>query len=190
VKQFVKTKLKTFTPLSPTDPEYDLVRRFLGAYHYTYTSIKESMTIARVPNTDNVQVDFVSNDPNISAFAANSFCEEFIRYHKSMRTERTGESVDFLQQNMDQKKAALDEKLETQKMFKSSNSLGDIQQENEAKLGQLQALETTRDEIRSRINRLELTIQRLNDEIRLVGTPTKSVNNNQKIIDLDARIRS
>jgi uncharacterized protein involved in exopolysaccharide biosynthesis/Mrp family chromosome partitioning ATPase len=189
VRKFVKTKLETFTPLSPTDPEYDLVRRFLGAYHYTYTSIKEAMTIARVPNTDNIQVDFVSNDPNISAYAANAFCEEFIRYHKSMRSERTGESVDFLQQNMEQKKAALDEKLETQKMFKASNSLVDIQQESEAKLGQLQALETTRDEIRSRINRLELTIQRLNDEIRLIGTPTKSVNNNQKIIDLDARIR-
>jgi polysaccharide biosynthesis transport protein len=189
VRKFIKTKLETFTPLSPTDPEYDLVRRFLSAYHYTYTSIKEAMTIARVPNTDNVQVDFVSNDPNISAFAANSFCEEFIRYHKSMRSERTGESVDFLQQNMNQKKAALDEKLETQKMFKSSNSLVDIQHESEAKLGQLQALETTRDEIRSRINRLELTVQRLNDEIRLVGTPAKSVNNNQKIIDLDARIR-
>jgi polysaccharide biosynthesis transport protein len=189
VRKFIKTKLETFTPLSPTDSEYDLVRRFLGAYHYTYTSIKEAMTIARVPNTDNIQVDFVSDDPNISAYAANAFCEEFIRYHKSMRSERTGESVDFLQQNMEQKKAALDEKLETQKMFKASNSLVDIQQESEAKLGQLQALETTRDEIRSRINRLELTIQRLNDEIRLIGTPAKSVNNNQKIIDLDARIR-
>lgn len=189
VKAFVKKKLETFTPLSPTDPEFELVRRFLNAYHYTYTTIKESMTIARVPNTDNVQVDFISDDPNISAFAANSFCEEFIRYHKSMRTERTGESVDFLQQNMDQKKAALDEKLETQKMFKASNSVGDIQRESEAKLGQLQTLEATRDETRSRINRLELTIQRLNDEIRLVGTPAKSVNNNQKIIDLDARIR-
>jgi Mrp family chromosome partitioning ATPase len=73
-------------------------------------------------------------------------------------------------------------------MFKSSNSLVDIQTESQAKMAQLSALETTRDDIRSRIHKLELTIQRLNDEIRNTGGTT-TTNNNQKIIDLDTRIR-
>ncbi len=188
VRKFLKTKLETFTPLSPTDPEYDLIRKYQAAYHYNYATIQKSLTIGRVPETDNVQVDYVSDDPNISAFAANAFCEEFIRYHKSMRTERAGESVEFLQQLVDEKKAVLDEKLGTQQVFKASNSLVDIQQESEAKLGQLQALETTRDEIKSRMHKLDLTIQRLNEEIRNTGGKSTTVNN-QKIIELDARIR-
>src|SRR5690606_20035534 len=160
----------------------------LNTYRYNYSSIRSNLNIGRVPNTDFVQIEFISDNPKISSFAANSFCEEFIRYHKTLRTERTGESVDFLKQLLDDKKAALDEKIETQKIFKANNNLIDIQQDGEAKLGQLQELETSRDNIRSRIHKLELTIQRLNDEIRNSGGATTTVNN-QRIIDLNERIR-
>ncbi|HYF67533.1 MAG TPA: hypothetical protein VD884_05320 [Ohtaekwangia sp.] len=188
VKSFLKSRLESFKPLATTDPEYPLVHRFLNAYRYSYPHIRESLSIARVPNTDNVQVDYISDDPNISAFAANAFVEEFIRYNKSLRSERTGESVDFLKELMDTKKTALDEKIETQKVFKASNSLVDIEQDGQAKLAQLQQLEMARDESRSRIHKLELTMQRLNEEIRNTGGPTTTVNN-QKIIDLNERIR-
>jgi len=188
VKEFLKTRLKTFTPLTTADKEFELVHRMLNTYRYNYSSIRSNLNIGRVPNTDFVQIEFISDNPKISSFAANSFCEEFIRYHKTLRTERTGESVDFLKQLLDDKKAALDEKIETQKIFKANNNLIDIQQDGEAKLGQLQELETSRDNIRSRIHKLELTIQRLNDEIRNSGGATTTVNN-QRILDLNERIR-
>jgi polysaccharide biosynthesis transport protein len=187
IKAFFTTKLKNFSPLSTSDPEYNLARKFLSAYKYSYTDIRQAMNISRVQNTDFVQIDFVSDNPKVSALAANAYCEEFIRYYKSMKSERTGESVDFLKQLMDDKKAALDEKLEAQKAFKASNSVVDVESENSAKLGQMQEFERLRDETRSKVQKLELTIQRLNDEIRNAGGSVTTVNN-QKIIDLRARI--
>jgi polysaccharide biosynthesis transport protein len=187
IKAFFRKKLKEFSPLSTSDPEYNLARKFLTAYKYSYTDIRNSMSISRVQNTDFVQIDFVSDNPKVSALAANAYCEEFIRYYKSLKSERTGESVDFLKQLMDDKKKALDEKLETQKVFKASNSVVDVESEGTAKLGQMQEFERLRDETRSKVQKLELTIQRLNDEIRNAGSGVTTVNN-QKIIDLRERI--
>jgi succinoglycan biosynthesis transport protein ExoP len=187
IKDFFKTKLKNFSPLSTSDPEYNLARKFLTAYGYSYTDIRHSMTISRVQNTDFVQIDFLSDNPKVSALAANAYCEEFIRYYKSVKSERTGESVEFLKQLMDDKKAALDQKVETQKVFKANNSVLDVQTEGTAKLGQLQEFERLRDESRSKVQKLELTIQRLNEEIRNAGGSVTTVNN-QKIIDLRERI--
>jgi polysaccharide biosynthesis transport protein len=183
IKAFFRTKLKKFSPLSTSDPEYNLARKFLTAHKYSYTDIRHGMSISRVQNTDFVQIDFVSDNPKVSALAANAYCEEFIRYYKSMKSERTGESVDFLKQLMDDKKVALDGKLETQKIFKASNSVVDVQTEGTAKLGQLQEFERLRDESRSKVQKLELTIQRLNEEIRNAGGGVTTVNN-QRIIDL------
>lgn len=188
VKDFLRERLNSFKPLSTSDPEYRIVRKFLTAYQYSYHDVKNSLTISRVPNTDFIQIDFVSDNPQVSAMGANAFCEEFIRYYKSLRTERTGESVDFLKQLVDSKKAALDEKLETQKVFKASNSVVNVQQDGEAKLTQLRELESQRDATRSNIHKLELTIQRLNDEIRTAGGPSTTLNN-QRIIDLNTRIK-
>lgn len=187
IKAFFTTKLKNFSPLSTSDPEYNLARKFLTAYGYSYTDIRHSLSISRVQNTDFVQIDFVSDNPKVSALAANAYCEEFIRYYKSVKSERTGESVDFLKQLMDDKKAVLDQKLETQKAFKASNSVLDVETEGTAKLSQLQEFERLRDETRSKVQKLELTIQRLNEEIRNAGGAVTTVNN-QRIIDLRERI--
>lgn len=189
VVAYVKQKLEKMAALSPADPEFNLARKFFNAYNYSYNQLAEATSISRVPNTDYVQIEVLTDNPQVSSLAANAFAEEYIRFHNSMKTERTGQSVEFLKQLMEDKKKALDEKLETQRVFKSSNSLVDVQREGEAKLGQLQELERLRDETRGRIQKLELTIQRLNDDIRNYGSgTTNSGVNNQKIIELRGRI--
>jgi uncharacterized protein involved in exopolysaccharide biosynthesis/Mrp family chromosome partitioning ATPase len=160
----------------------------MNAYGYSYPFVKGGLVIGRVPNTDFIQVEFTSEHPGLSALAANSFCEEFIRYYRSLKTERSGESVEFLKQLVDDKKAVLDEKLETQKIFKSSNSLMDVHREGEAKLTQISELEKLRDDTRSKTHKLELTIQRLKDELSGAGSPGVATVNNQRIIDLRERI--
>jgi polysaccharide biosynthesis transport protein len=187
VRQYLKQKLATLKPLSTAEPEFKVARKYLEAYRYNYTSLKDEIKISRIPNTDFVQVDFTVDKPALAALGANAFVEEFIRYYNSLKSERTGESVDFLKQLVDEKKAALDSKLETQNLFKSNNNVLDVQGESGAKLGQISELERQRDEIRSNMHRLDLTRQRLNEEIRSVGAPNVT-NGNQKILDLRERI--
>jgi succinoglycan biosynthesis transport protein ExoP len=186
--QYLKKKLENISPLSSSDAEYKLIHKYLLAYGYGFSTVKQYLWISRVQNTDFIEVDFTSDNPNLSAYAANSFCEEFIRYYKSFKTERTGESVEFLKQLVEEKKADLDEKLETQKIFKSNNGLMDIQQDG----GQLASLEGQRDDIRTKIHRLELTRSRLTDELKSSGsssnTTSSSNSSNQRIVFLREKI--
>ncbi len=185
-REAIQRKLDSLAPLSTTDPEYPLIRKFLDAYGYGYTNLTERMLIERVPNTDYVQVDFRSSDPNLAAFAANTFCQEFIRYQKSLKTERGGESVDFLKQLVDNKKAELDAKLDAQKAFASTNQVYDTDA-SAVRMSQISSLESERDIIRSRLYRLRLTIDRLKDDIARLSAPA-ATNNNQKILELRAQI--
>ena len=186
VKSMVQRKADNMSPLSTTDPEFTMIRKFLEAYGYGYNTIRENLVIDRIQNTDFIQIDMYSDKPALSAFAANAYCKEFIRYYESLKSERTGESVDFLKQLVDNKKAELDNKLETQKMFTSTNQVY-TPDESGVKMGQLAALETERDMIKNRVYRSELSMKRLQDDIDRLSTPT-TTNNNQKILDLMGRI--
>lgn len=186
VKSLVRKKLDSLSPLAASDPEFHIIRKFLEAYRYSYNEVKDQLVIARIPNTDFIQVEFSSDKPGLSALAVNSFCEEFIRYHNSLKSVRSGESVDFLKQLADNKKAELDGKLETQKLFKSSAGVYN-EGEGTIRMSQLTELESQRDMIKSNIHRLNLTMQRINEDIRRIGAPVVT-NNNQKILELHNKI--
>lgn len=189
VKAFLKDKLDKSAPLSTADAQFNLARKFFNAYHYGFANIKPQLVISRVQNTDFVKVEFSSEKAGLSALAANAFCEEFIKHSQNLKTERTGESVGFLKQLVDEKKVGLDAKLETQKIFKSNNTVFDINRDGEAQLGQLAELEKQRDDIRTRIQKLELTLNRLKEDIKSAGgSVSAGTNNNQRIIDLRERI--
>jgi succinoglycan biosynthesis transport protein ExoP len=187
VTTFIQAKLDSMSPLSISDEYYNLTRKYLNAYGYGFNKTKEGLSIQRVAGTDFITVEFVSENPNLSALAANAFCEEYIRYYKSIKTTKVGESVDFLKQIVDEKKIELDEKLETQKIFKSGNGI--IEGHDGT---QLSSLELQRDEIRSKVHRLELTRDRLGDEIRNWNNPNavSAISNasNQKIVALREKV--
>lgn len=188
VKTFLKKKLADLSALSTADSEYVLVREFLYAYGYAYPQVRDNIQVFRVLNTDNVQIDFISDNPKISALGANAFADEFIRYYNNLKSERTGQSVEFLEDLMNKKKEEYEEKTRAQLAFKESNELVDINRDSEAKMQQLQDLERVRDETRTRVQKLELTIQRLNDDIRTYDRGSQPSVNNQKIIELRNRI--
>jgi succinoglycan biosynthesis transport protein ExoP len=187
VSKEVEEKLRNFLPMLSSDAEDRLIIKYLKAYKYDYNTLKESLKINRIPNTDYVQVEFTADKPELAAWGANAFSEEFIRYHNSLKTERSGESVEFLKQLSDQKKTELDSKLETQKMFKSSNNLFDVAGESGVKLSQMAEFERQREEARSNMHRYELTIRRIKEDIRSFGAPVSS-NNNRKVLELKEKI--
>src|SRR5690606_27081174 len=179
--------LARFSPLTSTDPEFELINDFLIAYNYNYNDIKDNLTIERIPNTDYIDVFVASDHPRLSALAANAFCEEFIRYNESLKIERSSESVEFLRDLVKKKKDELDRKLETQKQFKANNNVFNLEGESGMKMSQLTVLEAQAASTRSNIRRLELQIRTLRDEISKMSAPITS-SSNQRILELRTRI--
>ncbi len=189
VKNIISEKLRTFSPLTSTDPEFTLITDFLIAYGYNYNDIKDNLTIERIPNTDYIDVKVSSDNASLSALAANAFCEEFIRYNKSLKLERSSESVEFLAQVTEQKKKILDEKMEIQKRFKAENNVFNLEGESGMKMGRLSGLEAEASATRTNINRLQLQIRRQREEIANLNAPATS-SSNQRILELRTQINN
>ncbi|HYG00974.1 MAG TPA: hypothetical protein VD927_00955 [Chryseosolibacter sp.] len=187
VRKIVQAKLDSLESFSTSDNHYALVKKYLDAYGYNYDAIVNSLGISRIPNTDYVQVDFAAEKPALAALGANAFTEEFLRYYDSFRSARSGESVGFLEQVVMQKKKDLDAKLEVQKMFKANNNVISLEGESGVQVSTLASLESQRDLSRTNIHRYELTMRRLQEDIRNASTPVTN-GGNARILQLRDKI--
>jgi polysaccharide biosynthesis transport protein len=83
---------------------------YLALYGYDYKTLTKSLNVSRLQRTDYIQVDFFSENPELSAFVVNTLYAQFINYYKKIRSTTSQESVDTLKSIMDKKKIELDYK--------------------------------------------------------------------------------
>jgi uncharacterized protein involved in exopolysaccharide biosynthesis/Mrp family chromosome partitioning ATPase len=101
-------KLETMSVLTSYKPEEKNLLEFLNLYGYSYKNLSQNLNIYWVQRTDYIQVDGISENPELSAFMCNNVFQEFIRYYRGIRNSKSQESVDTLQSIMDKKKQELD----------------------------------------------------------------------------------
>ncbi|MEM7550913.1 MAG: Wzz/FepE/Etk N-terminal domain-containing protein [Bacteroidota bacterium] len=189
VSDLFKGKLESFSPLTPTEENADLLRKVLQGYGYGYNFVKEGLNVRRVANTDYVEVTFTSNDPQLSAFAVNAFCDEFLRYYSQTKVESGSESVSFFDKLVIQKKEELDEKSEALKSFKTNNSFLNFQSQGENQIGQVTELETQKSEIESTLYSLKLKLDNLKSRnVNTSRSGGSQVDSNRKILSLRRQI--
>lgn len=181
-------KLRKLEPLNTDDPYADILLRTLDAYGYGYPYIRDQLTTGRIPNTDYIQVEFVSENPNLSAYAVNAFVEEFLRYYREIKMEGSTISVSFFEQLVDQKKKVLDEKSETLKTFKATNSFVNINEEGNSRVLQITELEKELDAIQSKIYGLNLQIDRYTRELNDLDRGNGQNRANARVVQLRERI--
>ncbi len=187
IKEILRSRLENLTPLAPDDPDFEFIRKFLLEFGYSYQPLRESLTISRLPNTDFILVEYVSKNSSLSAFAANVFCEEFIRYYNTLRGEYSAETVEFLEEVANEKKKDLDTKLETLRRFKSPDNLLNAEDGSATRMDQLVSLEEQRDESKSRLGELDLIIKRLKGDLDQANQPSA---NNRDIMEIQDQLQS
>ena len=113
-----KEKLKNIKTLNLYDPGDQMLFAILKGYGYDAETLSKDLRIQRLENSDFISVDYISENPFLSALTVNVVCQEFIRYNKTLKTDRSSESIEFLQTIVDDKKKMLDEKTEILKQFR------------------------------------------------------------------------
>ncbi|RED95654.1 GumC family protein [Marinoscillum furvescens] len=185
VKKEVKEKLRAHEALDPSDPNFDLIRKFLLAFGYDYQAVSDALNIYRVFGTDYINVEFESHDRELSAFAANTFSKEFIDYYATIRGEHSNESVAFLKEVAAERKAILDNKLSQLEGYGVSDAMGEG--ERASRYSQLVDLERRRDELRSAVQEHRLTINQLEQDVSGSGGGSQQ---NQRVVALQDQIRA
>jgi uncharacterized protein involved in exopolysaccharide biosynthesis/Mrp family chromosome partitioning ATPase len=104
-------KLETMSVLTSYKPDEKKLLEFLNLYGYSYKNISAALNIYQVPRTDFLQIDYQSENPELSAFVVNNLFQEFLRYYRGIRSSKSQESIDTLQSIMEKKKQEWDDKL-------------------------------------------------------------------------------
>ncbi len=192
-KSEFRKKLNDLQLLTIDDLNSEILLKTLDAFGYNYQFVKGGLKIYRVPNTDFIQIEFVSENPALSAYAVNAFCEEFLRYYRGQREEGSSISVSFFKQLVEQKKSEMDEKSESLKMFKATNSFVNSGEEGNSKLLQISELETQQSTIESNIYGFNLSLKRFRNELNALEGGNSSIGStgtNSRVLFLRNRINS
>ena len=112
-----KTKVDSIQMLRPTDELEKKHLTMLEQQGYNYEILQKNLVVRRIPGTDYIGIDFYSENPYLTAFAANALAQEFIRYYQNTQANVARNSVQYLSRIMDEKKAELDDKMQAWEQY-------------------------------------------------------------------------
>src|SRR5690606_2711668 len=157
----LKEKISSLTLLDPNKPEEKRLQIFIEAVGYDYESLLKNIIVYRVNQSDFIEVEFTSENSELSAFVVNTICSEFIRYYSAARANRSNASLNSLEEIAAQRKEYLDTKIEELKNFKSNNDVVNSKVESESKITQIRQYENQIADEQKKLRGLELTIANL-----------------------------
>ncbi|HMG89597.1 MAG TPA: hypothetical protein VK589_06045 [Chryseolinea sp.] len=193
-KALFKDRLEKFKTLNLFDPDDQLLFRILKGFSYDHESLLKSLDIHRLAASDFISIEFASEDPFLSALTVNALCQEFIRYNKTLKTDRSSESLDFLENMVREKKKILDDKNLALNDYKVNNNVVNNDAETKSKYALITEYELNRDRQASDLNALKLSLSSVESSIQNKTASLSKVNQqetatvNQRIIDIKKEI--
>lgn len=189
-KEKFKTRLENFKPLNSFEAEDRLLYEILKGYEYDYESLIKKLWIRRVSTSDFISVDFTSENARLSALTVNAVCEEFIRYNRALKVDRSSESIEFLENLVMEKKRVLDQKTAALNEYKVINNVTNYNAESEAKIQLISDYELNRETEEKNIKALKLSLTDVEEAIKTgqKSNQREVVQVNQRVIELRREI--
>lgn len=158
VSGIINEKISTRSVLSRANEKEMVIINLLKEHGYLSWQLKEDLIIRRVADTDYVSIGFTSEDPYLSSFVVNAIADYYIDYDTYLKSDLSGKSVSFFQDQVDQKKKLMDIKIDEIKIFKSANSVNS-DGSNAVLVAKLSEYEFLRDVERKNIFQYQLTVE-------------------------------
>lgn len=193
-KTLFKERLEKFKTLNLFDADDQLLFRILKGFSYDHESLSKRLDIHRLAASDFISIEFSSEDPFLSALTVNAVCQEFIRYNKTLKTDRSSESLEFLENMVREKKKILDEKNLALNDYKVNNNVFNNDAETKSKYALITEYELKSQRQSSELNSLQLSLNSVESSIQNKKTALGKVNQqetatvNQRIIDIKKEI--
>lgn len=185
-------KLDSIQPLmSPGEVETIHVR-ILEDMAYDPQSLLDNFAIARDADTDYLGVTYSSDNPFLSAFAVNTLCKQFMRYHDAIRQEQADNAVEFYAKLAVDKRRKLDELMLAQQSMMINTGTVSFEKQAEAIVKQISDLESMRDREAAKIPGLVNNLDNItakfdpNQESFIEAKTSKA---NSKILEIQTEMR-
>lgn len=174
-KEVFNGKLNSMSVLTSYKPEEKKLIEFLRLYGYDYGSLASSLNVYRLERTDYIQIDYRSENPELSAFVVNNVYKDFVRYYKFIRTERTSESIDTLQSLLERKRQ---DRMEANQKI-ASTGLMNVDDANKSSFDLISSLQQTLDEEQDKLTTSQIALRSVNKQLGNAGGPAATVDNSE-----------
>jgi len=183
-----RQRLDSLHMLTSYQPEERRILEYMKLCKYDYESIRKMLNLGRLPRTDYIDISFRSPNPEQSAFVVNTLYTEFLRYYRSLRSERTVENVSTFQELVDKKKQELEAKVEALRMYKSSAGLLNVEAASSNELSLISQLEKGLLDEKANSNTISSALQNVNAQIVAAGQGKTAYSSNNDIVSLRRQI--
>ncbi len=186
--QICRNHLDSLQMLSSYHPDERRILEYMKLCKYDYESIRKMLNVGRLSRTDYIDISFRSPNPEQSAFVVNTLYSEFIRYYRSLRSERTVENVSTFEELVNKKKQELDAKVEALRMYKSSAGLLNVEAASTNELSLISQLEKGLLDEQATSNTLTASLQNVNAQIAAASQGKTTYSSNNDIVSLRRQI--
>ncbi|WP_224997447.1 Wzz/FepE/Etk N-terminal domain-containing protein [Cesiribacter sp. SM1] len=185
-----RQKLDNMEVLNAFDDQDRKLIDLLKFYGYDYNTLSEGVGIERVKNTDYIDISYLSENPQLSAFVVNTFVDEFRRYHDVMHGQRSGQSVEFFATLVEEKRKSLDEKRELLRSYLADSKVLNANLEGDSKVSQIANIEREKQDEQSKLMGLELTLRDINKQLNYFKSDGAGSARNTRIVELQNKLES
>ncbi|PUZ20303.1 Uncharacterized protein involved in exopolysaccharide biosynthesis [Chitinophaga costaii] len=159
--QVLKKKYADEQLLSSYDPEDRKILELVKAFHYDLETLRKQLTVSRVVRTDFIDIQYLSDNPELSASIVNQLFTEFMRSNEASRAQQTVESIATLEKLVKQKRDALDQKLNDLR----SQGTVDVSVESSSAMEQISNFENRLADEKSTLTSASLALQQITDQL-------------------------
>ncbi|RYF96402.1 MAG: hypothetical protein EOO00_02785 [Chitinophagaceae bacterium] len=164
--KLLQDKLDSIQMLSPTVENERKLQGLIDLYKYSTGTITSNLKVARYQRTDYINIDYTSENADMSAYAVNTLCSEFKRFYGYDQGVRTGGSVLALDSMVKAKKAVLDQKIADKNTYASSEGVVDVTLQGSSNLGQVSTYESQLIEEKANESNLSFQVNELQSLIQ------------------------
>lgn len=126
------------------------IRQLLVNMEYDYDSLQDMIQIFRLDNSDYIRIRAESEDPDLSAFMANTLIKYFMLWYERNRSQRLDTSIGFYVDQAEARRDVLDRLVRELEQFTVENRISNLYEQAKQVSIQLMELELKRaDEIRN-----------------------------------------
>ncbi|WP_276485215.1 exopolysaccharide transport family protein [Paraflavitalea pollutisoli] len=186
-KIILRRKIANMELLSPADPEEKKIFDLVYLYGYAPEYLQAKLLISRADRTDYLNILCRSENPEMSAFIANTIGQQFIRFFNSIYGLRNQESAAKLDSLAASKKRTVDSLTAGLKLFRERIGTPDVGARASAAMSVVQSVTSNYQQELAKLNNLRGEFRSVEEQLQELGTQNTSggfVNNNAAILAL------
>lgn len=184
-----KSRLKTHRLLSTLDNEgpvklYDLVH----SMGYGENALSEQLTVSNNPITGMIEIQFASENPDLSVAVVNTLGKELIRYYHTITISNLDNALTVLDSIAEEKHQALAEKRSLLDAYRAGSGVSAVGQQSSALFSRVTQYEQQRADALRQMESLKGAIQSIEQKLDNPGVQNIA-STNSEILRLDQQLK-